>query len=130
MVLTRIYKIPENINFNSNQLFELNIYDLKQFKQLKLIEKYTVNKKRYLSIFQDNIKDIKTTYTEDFNIIKQDNTDLFLEYKKNILEQEQFPCLNKYDFEETYEEELYEIFYNNKKARFIKNKYESYIELI
>ena len=35
-----------------------------------------------------------------------------------------------HNFEETYEEETYEIFYNDKKARFIKNKYESYIELI
>jgi hypothetical protein len=49
-------------------------------------------------------------------------------YTKNLLDDNEFPSLNKYDFEETYDEEIYEIMYNNKIAKLVKSKYEIFIE--
>jgi hypothetical protein len=129
-ITNRIYKL------NSNKLLDLNknmVVNLQLFKfanEQKLIEKYKVKKKRYLSINQTIKNNIIETYTEDFEIISQNNTDLHIKYIKNIVDNEQFPPLNKYDFEESYTEEIYDIKYNNKKAKLIVNNFENYIEFI
>jgi hypothetical protein len=127
MKTTRTYFI-ENINFHLNQITELSKIDLNNFKPYKLNDSYKITKKRYLSIFQLMFKNIKETYTEDYNIIKQDGDKISIEYTKNILDENEFPSLNKYDFEETYVEEIYEITYNNKIVKLVKNKYETFIE--
>jgi hypothetical protein len=127
MKTTRTYFI-ENINFDLNQITELSKIDLNNFKPYKLNDNYKITKKRYLSIFQLMFKNIKETYTEDYNIIKQDGDKISIEYTKNILDENEFPSLNKYDFEETYVEEIYEITYNNKIVKLVKNKYETFIE--
>jgi len=127
MKTTRTYFI-ENINFDLNQITELSKIDLNNFKPYKLNDSYKITKKRYLSIFQLMFKNIKETYTEDYNIIKQDGDKISIEYTKNILDENEFPSLNKYDFEETYVEEIYEITYNNKIVKLVKNKYETFIE--
>lgn len=113
---------------NSNYILNLDIVDLNIFRPYKLINSYKITKKKYLSIYQTIINNNKQTYTEDFNTISFFENKLIVEYTKNILDDNEFPSLNKYDFEETYDEEIYEIIYNNKKAKLVKNKYEVFIE--
>ena len=127
MKTNRTYFIS-NVNINLNQITEISLIDLNSLKPYKLIDSYKITKKRYLSIFQIMLKNIKETYTEEYNITKQDGNKISMEYTKNILDENEFPSLNKYDFEETYDEEIYEILYNNKNAKLVKNKYEIFIE--
>ena len=127
MKTKRTYFIS-NIDLNSNQISQLDKIDINIFKPYKLLYKYEITKKSYLSIFQTIIKNDKITYTEDYNIINQDNNKIIMTYTKNILDDNEFPSLNKYDFEETYDEEIYEIMYNNKIAKLVKSKYEMFIE--
>ena len=50
---------------------------------------------------------------------------IILKYTQINLDNDEFPPLNKYEFEEEYEEEIYKFEF----GKIIKNKYESYIEL-
>ena len=128
IIITNRTYFVSNIDLNSNQISQLDKVNLNIFKQYKLLDKYNVTKKRYLSINQTIIKNEKKTYTDDYDIINQENNKIIMKYTKNILDDNEFPSLNKYDFEETYDEEIYEITYNNKSVKIIKNKYEMYIE--
>jgi hypothetical protein len=53
------------------------------------------------------------------------NNKIIMEYKRDILDNLEFPPLNKYDFEETYEETEYQTKY----GKLICNKYHTYLEL-
>jgi hypothetical protein len=128
---TRTYFISNvnvDVDIDSNQITEISKVDLNNFKPYKLIDSYKITKKRYLSIFQILFKNSKDTYTEEYNIINQEKDKIIMKYKKNILDNNEFPSLNEYNFEETYDEEIYEIMYNNKIAKLVKNKFEMFIE--
>lgn len=141
--MERIYKIPfelnTKINWNESYIIQLEkINNSKLIKIGKLINKYKVTKKRYKSIFQKNILDSKInnnskinnkeTYVEEFEFIKQEEDFIMLKYNKIHLDERECPYLHKYDFEETYDEEIYEITYNKKLCKLISNPFESYIE--
>ena len=136
--MQRIYKIPDNlekINFNKSNIIGLERIDnSKLIKMGKLINKYTVTKKRYQNIFQkvmiDNTNKFnnKETYVEEFEFVNQEDEFIIFNYNKINLDEREFPSLHKYDFEETYDEEIYEITYKGKLYKLISNKFESYIE--
>jgi hypothetical protein len=107
--INKIYNINNNINF----------------KNYELVKIYKVCKKTYMNINQEIINNNIQTYCEYYNIINNVNNKVIIEYKKDILDNLEFPPLNKYDFEETYEEIEYKIKY----GKLITNKYQTYIEL-
>lgn len=138
--MQRIYKISNNISNNidvsKQNIFELDTFILDTFKKdntFKLIETSNVTKKRYQNIFQEikikDKKEFKKTYVDEYIFVKQEEKNIIFKYNKTILDDKEFPPLNKYDFEESYDEQIYEIMYKNKKCKLISNKYESFIEV-
>jgi hypothetical protein len=84
-----------------------------------------VTKKIYLSINQDIINDKIKTYCEQYKVLYNQDNKCVLEYKQDILDNLEFPPLNKYDFEETYEQTEY----ITKYGKIISNKFQTYLEL-
>jgi hypothetical protein len=118
----RIYKINSEFNNLNNGVYDISNYNLDKYE---LSKKYIVTKKMYLSISQEIINDKITTYCEQYKILYHIDNKIVMEYKQDILDNLEFPPLNKYDFEETYEQNEY----ITKYGKIISNKYQTYIEL-
>jgi hypothetical protein len=134
----RIYKLPINkeIKLNNKEIINLERFENTsniKFNKKKIFEKYKITKKRYLNIFQE-IRERNTlteiiTYVEEFKFIEQSENYIIFKYTKTILDNREFPPLNKYDFEENYDEEVYEVIYKNIHSKLISNQFEQYIEI-
>ena len=134
----RAYILNSSFDFNNNNIYQINLFN--QINQINKKEcnlkfrKYIVRKRSYLNIIQKNIiytdikdnKDINIiTYCENFKIITINKNKIILEYNKDILDNDEFPPLFKYDIDEEYEEKEYITTY----GKIIENKYESYLEI-
>ena len=123
MITYRIYMLDSIFDSKINKIYNIN--NNINFKNYELVKIYKVCKKTYMNINQEIINNNIQTYCEYYNIINNVNNKVIIEYKKDILDNLEFPPLNKYDFEETYEEIEYKIKY----GKLITNKYQTYIEL-
>ena len=137
----RAYILNSSFDFNNNNIYQINLFN--QINQINKKDsniqyrKYIVKKRSYLNIIQKNIiysdnkdnKDNKdniiTTYCENFKIITINKNKIILEYNQEILDNNEFPPLFKYDIDEEYEEKEYITTY----GKIIENKYESYLEI-
>lgn len=118
----RIYRINYKFNNSQNGIYDIITYNLDKYE---LSKKYMVTKKIYLSINQEIINDKIKTYCEQYKILYNQDNKCVLEYKQDMLDNLEFPPLNKYDFEETYEQTEY----ITKYGKIISNKYQTYLEL-
>lgn len=127
----RLYLL-KNSNFNNNNNYVGDIItDINKFTKhnIKLIKKYNVKKRSFLNINQktltfDEKKEI-VTYSEDYNLIHNKDNKIVLKYNIDILNNDEFPLLYKYDIDEEYEETEY----NTKYGKIISNKFETYLEI-
>jgi hypothetical protein len=122
----------KNSNFNNNNNFigEINT-DINKFTKdnVKLIKTYNVKKRSFLNINQkvylyDKKQEI-ITYSEVYNLVYNTNNKIVMEYNIDILDNDEFPLLYKYDINEEYEEKEYKTKYGN----IISNKFETYLEI-
>lgn len=118
----RIYKINYNFNNTQNGIYDIISYNSDKYE---LSKKYMVTKKIYLSINKEIINDKIKTYSEQYKILYYKDNKCVMEHKLDILDNLEFPPLNKYDFEETYEQTEY----ITKYGKIISNKYQTYYEL-
>jgi hypothetical protein len=127
----RLYLL-KNSNFNNNNNFigEINA-DINKFTKdnVKLIKTYNVKKRSFLNINQkiyiyDKKQEI-ITYSEVYNLIYNTNNKIIMKYNIDILDNDEFPLLYKYDIEEEYEEKEYNTGY----GKIISNKFETYLEI-
>jgi hypothetical protein len=127
----RLYLL-KNSNFNNNNNFigEINT-DINKFTKdnVKLIKTYNVKKRSFLNINQkvylyDKKQEI-ITYSEVYNLVYNTNNKIVMEYNIDILDNDEFPLLYKYDINEEYEEKEYKTKYGN----IISNKFETYLEI-
>jgi hypothetical protein len=123
MITYRVYILDSNFDSKINSIYNIN--NTIKLENYKLIKKYQVCKKTFMNINQEIINNNIQTYCEYYNIINNMNNKVIIEYKRDILDNLEFPPLNKYDFEETYEEVEYQIKY----GKIISNKYQTYLEL-
>ena len=123
MITYRVYILDNNFDIKNNSIY--NITNNINFKNYKLIKNYQVCKKTYLNINQEIINNNIQTYCEYYKVIDNKNNKIIVEYKQDVLDNLEFPPLNKYDFEETYEQAEYQ----TKFGKLISNKYQTYIEL-
>ena len=117
----RLYILNDVFDINSNGMYDITF----NINNHKISKKYMINKKTYLNIIQENINDNIHTYCEYFKVFKHKDNKIIMSYTKDILDNLEFPPLNKYDFEETYEQTEY----NTKYGIIISNKYVCYLEL-
>jgi len=125
MVTKRLYILNSTFDINNNGIYNIDYIDYSINNNYKLVKKYQVCKKTYLNINQEIINNNIHTYCEYYNILNHMNNKIIMEYKQDVLDNLEFPPLNKYDFEETYEE----IEYNTKYGKLISNKYQIYLEI-
>ena len=118
----RVYILDSIFDINKNGIYNITNVN---YENYKLIKKYQVCKKTYLNINQELINNNIHTYCEYYKVINHMNNKIIMEYKRDILDNLEFPPLNKYDFEETYEETEYQTNY----GKLISNKYHTYLEL-
>jgi hypothetical protein len=124
MITNRVYILDSNFDSNINNIYDIN--NNINLENYKLIKKYQVCKKTYLNINQEiNNNNNIQTYCEYYKVIYEKNNKIIVEYKRDILDNLEFPPLNKYDFEEIYEEVEYQIKY----GKLITNKYQTYLEI-
>jgi hypothetical protein len=119
----RAYILNSNFDFNNN-IYQINQIKVNKDDKLKF-KKYIVKKRSYLNIIQKSINDNIITYCENFNIINVNKNRIIMKYNRDILDNEEFPPLSKYDIDEDYEEKEY----ITKYGKIIENKYESYFEI-
>lgn len=116
-------------NYVGNISTDINYFMKDKKDNFKLIKKYNVKKRSYLNINQkiyiyENKQEI-ITYTEEYNLIYNTNNKIVLNYDTDILNNDEFPLLYKYDIDEEYEETQYKIKY----GKIISNKFETYLEI-
>ncbi len=124
MILKRVYLLNNIFDINKNGTYNTD-YIFNNNQNYKLVKKYQVCKKIYLNINQEIINNNIHTYCEYYKVYHNKDNKIMMEYKQDILDNLEFPPLNKYDFEETYEE----IEYHTKYGKLISNKYQTYLEL-
>jgi hypothetical protein len=127
----RLYLLKNtNFNKNNNYIGEINT-DINYFTKdnLKLIKKYNVKKRSFLNINQKTYTHDKKqeiiTYSEAYNLVYNTNNKIVMEYNIDILDNDEFPLLYKYDIDEEYEEKEYKTKY----GKIISNKFETYLEI-
>jgi hypothetical protein len=120
-VIYRAFILKEDFDVDKNNIIEITKIDLSKYEPVK---KYKVTKQRYLNVNRIIINNHTKTYSEYFNI--KYCKDKFIVFKHELitLNNLEFPQLHKYDSENTYEEQIYNI--NNFKV--VSNKFETYIE--
>ena len=126
MVTKRVYILNNNFNNNINGIYDITNFDIEKYKY-KVSKVNKITKKSYLNINQEINQDTNVihTYCEYFKVLQHIDNKIIMEHKKDILDDLEFPPLNKYDFEETYEEIEYHTIY----GKLITNKYQTYLEL-
>jgi hypothetical protein len=122
----RAYILKKDFDSNSNGIYEFDNFNIKDRGDKKIrTRKYMVKKRAYLNINQKTIDDTVITYCEHFSVLHNNHNKIIIEMNTDILENEEFPPLSKYDFDEEYEE----IELITKYGKIIENKYESYLEI-
>ncbi len=126
MITKRLYILTNNFNNNTNGIYDITNFDVEKYKY-KVGKINKITKKSYLNINQEINNDTNDihTYCEYYKVIYQKDNKILMEYRRDKLDNLEFPPLNKYDFEETYEETEYITDY----GKIISNKYQTYLEL-
>ena len=126
MISKRIYILNTNFDNTKNGVYDISNFNVEKYKY-KVGKINKITKKTYLNINQElnhDTNDIRT-YCEYYKVLFQKDNKIVMEYKRDKLDDLEFPPLNKYDFEETYEQKYYITEY----GIIISNKYQTYLEI-
>ena len=123
MITNRVYILNEIFDTSHNKICKIEGKYINHHNYK--FRTYNITKKTYKNIIQEITNNNTITYCEFFELLQNKNKKLIVKHTKDILDNLEFPPLNKYDFEETFEEHEY----NTKYGKIISNKYHTYLIL-
>jgi hypothetical protein len=116
--MLRIYLSKEILDLSNNNIYDLELINDKIIKKFKFEETIKYRHQQYKNINRNICSNNITTYVEYFEYYTNINNYIILKYTKNILNNNEFPLLHKYDIDEEITIDIYKF----KNIKLIKNK--------